>query len=295
MAFKASFSSPLKGGATLLLCTLLAVSQFSPASAFIRASGTRFVDENCKDFAFVGADVWRVLEGQAGLDSPPIDGMTSTEWMFKTAAENNITVLRMFATGVEDQLPLQTNAGEYNEKALRALDEALDLANKYKVMVTLILARMWEGPDALANYASWTGTPINDFFSDKEAIDAFLKHISFMVNRTNTVNGKQYRDDATIFSWNLMNEPRFFGNDTQCNDNPVSCADTMNTWIRTTSDHLKQEDPNHLIAIGSEGFFGTGSKYADANPAGDWAVKTGQDFERNTQNPSIDYAVAHLW
>jgi mannan endo-1,4-beta-mannosidase len=116
-----------------------------------------------------------------------------------------------------------------------------------------------------------------------------------MVNRKNTVNGKVYRDDATIFSWNLMNEPRFFGNDTKCNDNPVSCADTMNSWIRTTSDHLKQEDPNHMIGIGSEGFFGTGSKYADTNPKGDWAVKTGQDFERNTRNPSIDYAEAHLW
>jgi hypothetical protein len=111
--------------ATLLLLAVLAFTAITPSAAFLRASGTRFVDENCHDFAFVGSDSWRVVEGAANLDGPPIDGMTATEWMFKTAAENNITVIRMFATGVEKQLPLQTTAGEYNEKALRALDESL--------------------------------------------------------------------------------------------------------------------------------------------------------------------------
>ncbi|KAL4549229.1 hypothetical protein Ndes2526B_g04261 [Nannochloris sp. 'desiccata'] len=287
-------SLSIKGAATLLLFTVVVLSRLSPSSAFIRTSGTRFVDENCGDFAFVGANAWRLLESQAGVAGEEIDGMTATEWLFKTAAENNITVIRVFATGVEDDLPIQVEAGEYNEKALIALDETLDLAAKYNIMVTLVLARMWQGPDALANYASWTGTPIDNFFSDETAIQAFLDHITFMVNRVNTVNGKPYRDDATIFSWNLMNEPRFFSNSTDCDD-PVSCADTMNSWIRTTSDHLKSEDPNHLIAIGSEGFFGSGSEFEDANPGGDWALQTGQDFERNSANPSIDYAVAHLW
>lgn len=92
-----------------------------------------------------------------------------------------------------------------------------------------------------------------------------------------------------------MNEPRYFGNASQCQSDPVSCADTFNTWIKTTSDHLKGSDPNHLVAIGTEGFFGPNSSYTSANPSGGWAEKTGQDFERNTANPSIDYAVAHLW
>ena len=298
MPLSKTFSSSRLRAVTLLLLLVVGLVHITPSYAFIRASGTHFVDEKCNDFAFVGANAWRVLEGEALAGTPGypnIDGLSPTEWMFKTAADNNLTVIRMFATGVEDYLPIQTKPGEYNEKALRALDESLDLASKYGVMVTLILARMWQGPDALANYASWTGTPINNFFSDPDALKAFLDHITFMVNRKNTVNGKLYKDDATIFSWNLMNEPRFFGNDTQCNNDPKSCADTMNTWIKTTSDHLKQQDPNHMIAIGSEGFFGSGSKYESANPAGDWAVKTGQDFERNSQNPSIDYAEAHLW
>ena len=92
-----------------------------------------------------------------------------------------------------------------------------------------------------------------------------------------------------------MNEPRYFGNATQCNNDPSSCADTLNNWVKTSSEHLKASDPNHLIAIGSEGFFGPGSPYPSANPSGGWAEKTGQDFERNTALPSIDYAEIHLW
>lgn len=41
--------------ATLLL--LLAVAGFaSPAFAFVRVCGTRFCDEKCQDFSFVGAN-----------------------------------------------------------------------------------------------------------------------------------------------------------------------------------------------------------------------------------------------
>ena len=32
-----------------------------------------------------------------------------------------------------------------------------------------------------------------------------------MIMRTNTVNGRRYRDDPTIMSWELMNEPRCRG------------------------------------------------------------------------------------
>jgi len=284
----------MKGAATLLLFCVVALSQFSPSSAFIRASGTRFVDEDCQDFAFVGANSWRLLESQAGLTGVQRDGMTATEWLFKTAAENNISVIRVFAAGVDPDLPLQTDEGEYNEEALVALDETLNLADKYGVMVTLVLARLWDGPDALSNFASWTGTPIDNFFSDEEAIQAFKDHMTFLANRENTVNGKIYRNDETIFSWNLMNEPRFFSNNTECGNDVSECADTMDNWIQTTSEHLKSEDPNHMIAIGSEGFFGSGSQYEDANPEGEWPVETGQDFVRNTNHSSIDYAVAHL-
>ena len=33
-------------------------------------------------------------------------------------------------------------------------------------------------------------------------------HMEAMVSRRNSINGRLYRDDPTIFAWDLMNEPR---------------------------------------------------------------------------------------
>jgi endo-1,4-beta-mannosidase len=71
---------------------------------------------------------------------------------------------------------------------------------------------------------------MQNFFTDPKAIDAFKNHISFMSNRTNSVNGVKYSDDPTIFSWNLMNEPRFFGNDTTCQNDAKKCQDEFQSW-----------------------------------------------------------------
>jgi hypothetical protein len=49
------------------------------------------------------------------------------------------------------------------------------------------------GPLLLRQYASWNGQPVEDFFGSAQAKDDFKAHISFMVNRTNTVNGRKYR------------------------------------------------------------------------------------------------------
>ena len=45
----------------------------------------------------------------------------------------------------------------------------------------------------MLQYASWNGLPVDDFFGSPQARDDFKAHISFMVNRTNTVNGRRYR------------------------------------------------------------------------------------------------------
>ena len=50
-----------------------------------------------------------------------------------------------------------------------------------------------------ANYAGWSGlqTPDN-FFTSPQAKQAYKDHLSFMVNRKNSVNGRVYKDDPTI-------------------------------------------------------------------------------------------------
>ena len=40
------------------------------------------------------------------------------------------------------------------------------------------------------------------------AIQLFENHIRAVVNRRNTINGLQYKNDPTIFAWDLINELR---------------------------------------------------------------------------------------
>lgn len=120
-------------------------------------------------------------------------------------------------------------------------------------------------------------------------------HITFIATRVNSVTKQKYSDDKTILSWNLANEPRYFFNATQCHSNPQSCVNTLKNWINVTSTHLKSVDPNHLVAIGEEGFFAPSSSYQHANPSGDWVNYSGQDFEADNALKSIDYAGIHLW
>ena len=56
------------------------------------------------------------------------------------------------------------------------------------------------------------------------------------------------RDEPTIMAWELMNEPRCPGD---------FSASKLQHWIERTAEFLKSVDPTHLIAVGSEGFFGS--------------------------------------
>lgn len=61
----------------------------------------------------------------------------------------------------------------------------------------------------MVQYIQWAGAEGHDpFFTDPDVKKLFKNHIDTMVNRRNTINNRLYKDDPTIFAWDLMNEPR---------------------------------------------------------------------------------------
>ncbi|KAK2079251.1 hypothetical protein QBZ16_002942 [Prototheca wickerhamii] len=222
---------------------------------------------------------------------------TTVEDTMAEAARLNITVMRIFATGVDPEMPLMEEPGVYNEEMLLALDGVMAAAARNGIRVTLVPSRNWENPDSKGMFAAWAGLSSSDeFFTSRDAQTAFQDHLEFLATRVNNITGVRYMDDPTIFSWNLMNEPRFFPNNTVCQENVQLCTDAMQEWIETTSQFIKTVDPNHLVAIGSEGFWGPDSPNVQSNPnGGDWATETGQNFYNNSMPDSIDYAVIHIW
>jgi mannan endo-1,4-beta-mannosidase len=84
-----------------------------------------------------------------------------------------------------------------------------------------------------------------------------------MVHHVNPYTDLVYRDDPTIFSWELANEPRRY----------------PDAWIDETAAYIKSLDPNHLVTTGSEG-----------SPP--WER---QDFIETHNGPNIDYVTIHIW
>ena len=64
---------------------------------------------------------------------------------------------------------------------------------------------------SLDRYVNWSSTAksTNDFYTDWNCRQMYKDHIEHYVNRRNTYNGRLYKEDPTIFYWDLVNEPRW--------------------------------------------------------------------------------------
>ena len=62
------------------------------------------------------------------------------------------------------------------------------------------------------------------FFTDPDAKRIYKENVKYTVLRRNSVNGRTYKDDPTIFSWGLLNEPR-------CETWKASAAIACRHWL----------------------------------------------------------------
>ncbi|KAI8959177.1 glycoside hydrolase family 5 protein [Daldinia sp. FL1419] len=162
-------------------------------------------------------------------------------------------------------------------------DKVVDAATRVGIKLIVTFTNNW------ADYGGMDVFTINlggkyhdDFYRLPEIKDAFKQYIKQFVTR--------YKDSATIFAWELANEPRC-GADAVRNL-PVSgncTADTLTTWIDEMSTFVKSLDPNHLVTWGGEGGFNRESD--------DWAYNgaDGGDFDANLALPNIDFGVFHTY
>eukprot|EP01023_Acetabularia_acetabulum_P065544 TRINITY_DN869_c0_g2_i1.p1 TRINITY_DN869_c0_g2~~TRINITY_DN869_c0_g2_i1.p1 ORF type:complete len:449 (-),score=72.10 TRINITY_DN869_c0_g2_i1:2142-3404(-) len=263
------------------------------ARGFIRAQGPIFVDADCRQYIANGWNSWQMIEAAMGIT--PV----SLEQMMDIAVATNMNTFRAFAHGHDSSImQLQYSPGSYNQDALIGLDKILHLASQRGLRVILSFADNWKSVDSKVNYMFWSGYGDwgDEFFYDEMAKQFYKDHVSYIVNRVNSITGTQYKNDPTIFAWNLINEPR--SNNGDCDQN---CMNTIQAWIDEMSAFLKSVDSNHMITIGEEGFFGWGSGKEGANPDawngdfGGWAMKSGQNFYNNHAGNNIDFAGIHIW
>ena len=150
--------------------------------------------------------------------------------------------------------------------------------------MVLALVNNWADYGGMDRWTLWRfGSVDHDKFYTDAVIKGWYKDlVQALVNRTNTVNGRLYRDDPTIFAWELTNEAR----------SSAGAAASLNSWMGEMSAFIKSVDPNHMVTTGIEGWYGPA--YAGRN-TDSWMSAEGQDFISNHQHATIDFATCHIW
>lgn len=270
------------------------VSAAEPAS-FVRVKGTRF-ELAGRPYYIVGTNLWYGawlgIPGQQANRTRLLKELDT----LKALGINNLRVLALAeATPIASAVkpPVIKSPGLYDEQVLRGLDYLLSEMARRQMTAVLVLTNFWQWSGGMSQYLSWQeGVPMPNpevtgnypafmanaarFYRSAEANAQYRSAIEMLVNRTNTVTRKVYRDDPAIMAWQLANEPRP-GNDQVSADDKAVFA----RWINDTAQFVHQLDGNHLVSSGSEGQMGS---------ANDGAL-----YEAAHRSPWIDYLTFHLW
>ena len=179
----------------------------------------------------------------------------------------------------------------YNDGAngLERLDYVLAAAAKNDIKVIVVLINNWRAFGGIDQYLMWYGrNKHHEFFTEPELRQAYRDWVKHVITRKNTVNGRLYRDDPTVFAWELANEPRCKGG---------NAFDTATGWDKSTvtgwagemSTYIKSLDANHLVSVGDEGFLDGGGDH------GAYKANDGVDHAALTGLPTIDFGTFHLY
>jgi mannan endo-1,4-beta-mannosidase len=164
---------------------------------------------------------------------------------------------------------------------LMGLDYALLKARQLGLKVVLVLTNNWHEFGGMDQYLAWYGlSRHSDFYVDARVRLAYKSWLWHLVTRMNGFTNRSYRDDATIFGWELANEPR---------GTPGTPNGILTRWASEMSGYLKSIDENHLVAVGDEGFLEGGAQH--------WTyhAKNGVDHRALSALPNIDYATFHMY
>ncbi|KDP21853.1 hypothetical protein JCGZ_00640 [Jatropha curcas] len=212
--------------------------------------------------------------------------------VFQQASSLGLTVCRTWAFNDAQWRALQKSPGVYDEDVFKALDFVVSEARKFKIRLILSLSNNWEAYGGKAQYVKWGKaaglnlTSDDDFFSHPTLRSYYKAHVKTVLNRVNTLTNLTYKDDPTIFAWELMNEPR-------CTSDPS--GDKLQSWIQEMAVYIKGMDAKHLVEIGLEGFYGPSAPERTQFNPNSYATQVGTDFIRNHQTLGVDFASVHIY
>lgn len=178
-------------------------------------------------FEFLGTPPWRWPD-EFELN----DALESVRQMGGTVVRPYVISVRRDGGDMGEHVHV-LGPGKFNEEAFTKLDLALAIARTKQVRVIIPLVDNWRWQGGIEQYAAFRGKTADQFWTDPQLIDDFLKTVEYVINRRNTITGVLYRDDPTIFGWETGNE-----------------LDSPAEWTRKVAAYIKSIDPNHLVIDG---------------------------------------------
>lgn len=272
------YVSPVKSFTTKQLVRLKALP-FQMSDNFIKAKGTSFFDGNRK-YRFFGANNYYIRH-KVATDKKLVDEI------FRQAAAAGIKVMRIGSNGEAENMDaidqkdinrfFRIGPDYFNEAAYREYDYVMDSAARHGIRIIVHFTDYWEYYGGVAVYAKWAGFSNKDmFFTEEKCKEYFRQTVDSFINRKNTVNGRLYKNDPTIFAYDLMNEPE--------NRSDIT-AKSLAAWIDEMAAYIKSKDKNHMVTTGMVGHMlkEDGTHYS------------GSDFTLCQQSKDIDFATFHIY
>ncbi len=152
------------------------------------------------------------------------------------------TVIRIYALSVRKPTDTPelvrhvTGPGQFDESSFQVLDRVLADAGKLGIQLIIPFVNNWAYWGGVAEYAGFRGKSRDAFFNDPEVIGDFEKTVEHVILRTNSVNGRLYRDDPAIYAWETGNE-----------------LSSQDRWVTQIARFIKQLDPTHALIDGCYG------------------------------------------
>lgn len=154
---------------------------------------------------------------------------------------------------------------------LQRLDYIVSAAEKRGIKLIIPFVNYWDDYGGIAAYIKVFGGSKADWYTNTAAQTQYRKYIQAVVSR--------YVQSPAIFAWELANEPRCNG----CN------TDVIFNWASSVSAYVKSLDSNHMVTLGDEGM---GLPGDGSYP---YQYSEGTDFIKNLGIDTLDFATLHLY
>lgn len=212
--------------------------------------------------------------------------------MLNNAKAMSLPVVRAWAflDGDRDGA-LQSAPYRYSEDHFDSLDYAVHKAGQLGLRLVLPLVNNWPDYGGMQQYVAWfldlpddsygDGVNHDRFYTDPQIRRCYRAWVTHVLTRRNRYTGLRYRDDPTIMTWELANEPRNRSDKT---------GRSVLAWADDISRLIKKVAPRQLVAVGDEGMglHASSEDYPYSTYEGNrWLSLSGLR--------AVDYATVHLY